>query len=101
MTIFLKSGGLSQFADVDLWPFTPRDVTFGGAPRLRRLWRWIAGTGHLARKALTQSRRRRAGLRALSRLSDRTLLDLGISRADVPGYMPGRIQGWRTPEPWR
>jgi uncharacterized protein YjiS (DUF1127 family) len=101
MTIFLKSGGESRFADVELWPFAPLEVRLGGAMRFRRLWRWIARTGRLFRTAFTAARRRRAGFRQLTRLNDHALRDVGLNRSELPGWTSGRIQGWRTLEPWR
>jgi uncharacterized protein YjiS (DUF1127 family) len=56
------------------------------AALLRRLWRVLA-----ERRAARQT------LRVLTRLDDRTLRDIGIDRADLPGGLYGKIGGW----PWR
>src|SRR5262249_52665485 len=56
----------------------------------RLVWRWVAA---LWRRAVDLMERRRA-MQELSELDDRSLRDIGLSRADIEAAVRGRGPGW-------
>ena len=96
MTLLLKTGERPRFA-----LSTPRSETSAVDDRFARLAWWIAATLRWTGQALAARRLRRAGLRELSRLDERTLRDIGLTRADLPGWIAGEVRGWRSLGPRR
>lgn len=61
----------------------------GPSESLRRVAAALAAPGERLLKTLSLARRRRAAIRQLSRLSDRQLADIGISRPRIEDVVDG------------
>ena len=68
--------------------------------RLGQLGQWIASTARRAGGWWTEARLTRENLYHLSRLDDRLLRDIGLTRDELAGTTPDRIAGRRSFELW-